>query len=85
MNASNPATTGVARFLPGLALVKGINVAQVRTELVVGVTVFAVLVPSAMAYGDLAGVTPVVGLHAVAAYRSRCAASQESIASKGVA
>ena len=27
------------------------------------VTVFAVLVPSAMAYGDLAGVTPVAGLY----------------------
>jgi SulP family sulfate permease len=30
---------------------------------VVAVTVFAVLVPSAMAFGDLAGVTPVVGLY----------------------
>ena len=29
----------------------------------VAVTVFAVLVPSAMAYGDLAGVTPVAGLY----------------------
>ena len=27
------------------------------------ITVFAVLVPSAMAYGDLAGVTPVAGLY----------------------
>jgi len=29
----------------------------------VAITVFAVLVPSAMAYGDLAGVTPVAGLY----------------------
>ena len=35
-----------------------------RTELIVAVTVFAVLVPSAMAYGELAGVTPVAGLYA---------------------
>jgi sulfate permease, SulP family len=36
---------------------------MLRTELVVAATVFAVLVPSAMAYGDLAGVTPVAGLY----------------------
>jgi hypothetical protein len=45
MNASNPAPTGVARFVPGLALVKGFSAGLVRTELVVAVTVFAVLVP----------------------------------------
>lgn len=36
---------------------------MLRTEFVVAITVFAVLVPSAMAYGDLAGVTPVAGLY----------------------
>jgi SulP family sulfate permease len=35
----------------------------VGTEFVAAITVFAVLVPSAMAYGDLAGVTPVAGLY----------------------
>jgi sulfate permease, SulP family len=55
--------TGITRFIPGLALFKGLNPALIRTELVVAVTVFAVLVPSAMAYGDLAGVTPVAGLY----------------------
>jgi len=34
-----------------------------RAEFIVAVTVFAVLVPSAMAYGELAGVTPVAGLY----------------------
>jgi sulfate permease, SulP family len=34
-----------------------------RTEFIVAITLFAVLVPSAMAYGDLAGVTPVAGLY----------------------
>ncbi|MFO7543301.1 MAG: SulP family inorganic anion transporter, partial [Thiobacillus sp.] len=58
-----PTTTGIARFIPGLALIKGFSPALLRTELVVAVTVFAVLVPSAMAYGDLAGVTPVAGLY----------------------
>jgi sulfate permease, SulP family len=63
VNLSNPTPTGIARFIPGLALIKGFNPALLRTELVVAVTVFAVLVPSAMAYGDLAGVTPVAGLY----------------------
>ncbi|MGE5602830.1 MAG: SulP family inorganic anion transporter, partial [Nitrososphaerales archaeon] len=57
------APSGVARFVPGLALIKAFSPALLRTELVVAVTVFAVLVPSAMAYGDLAGVTPVAGLY----------------------
>jgi SulP family sulfate permease len=39
------------------------NPALLRTEFVVAITVFAVLVPSAMAFGDLAGVTPVAGLY----------------------
>lgn len=58
-----PAAKGITRFIPGLALFKGLNPALIRTELIVAVTVFAVLVPSAMAYGDLAGVTPVAGLY----------------------
>ena len=56
-------SNGIARFIPGLALFKGVNPALLRTEFVVAITVFAVLVPSAMAFGDLAGVTPVAGLY----------------------
>ncbi len=63
MQSPQPTPTGIARFVPGLTLVRGFNPALLRTELVVAVTVFAVLVPSAMAYGDLAGVTPVAGLY----------------------
>lgn len=63
MNSPRQTSTHVARFLPGLALLQGFDRALLRTELVVAVTVFAVLVPSAMAYGDLAGVTPVAGLY----------------------
>jgi sulfate permease, SulP family len=64
MNHTNqkPAN-GLAQFVPGLALLKDVNATLLRTELVVAVTVFAVLVPSAMAYGDLAGVNPVAGLY----------------------
>jgi SulP family sulfate permease len=58
-----PKAEGITRFIPGLALFKGLNPALLRSESIVAVTVFAVLVPSAMAYGDLAGVTPVAGLY----------------------
>src|SRR5574339_462097 len=63
MNSPSQTSTHVARFVPGLALLLGFDRALLRTELVVAGTVFAVLVPSAMAYGDLAGVTPVAGLY----------------------
>ncbi len=56
-------SNGIARFIPGLALFKGVKPALLRTELVVAITVFAVLVPSAMAFGDMVGVNPVAGLY----------------------
>lgn len=61
-NQTRP-SKGVAQIIPGLALFKGANAAVLRSQFVVAITVFAVLVPSAMAYGDLAGVTPVAGLY----------------------
>lgn len=63
MTVPDSTSRGIVRFIPGLALIKGFDPALLRTELVVAATVFAVLVPSAMAYGDLAGVTPVAGLY----------------------
>ena len=63
MQPPQPTATGIARFVPGLALVSGFSPGLLRTEFVVAITVFAVLVPSAMAFGDLAGVTPVAGLY----------------------
>ena len=46
MNSPSSTPTGIARFIPGLALIKGFSPALLRTELVVAITVFAVLVPS---------------------------------------
>ncbi|PWB53388.1 MAG: hypothetical protein C3F13_09605 [Anaerolineales bacterium] len=59
----SPAFTSISRNIPGLNLFKGVNFTQLRSEFIVAITVFAVLVPSAMAYSDLAGVTPVAGLY----------------------
>jgi SulP family sulfate permease len=59
---TNP-SNGIKRFIPGLGLFTNLSPTLLRTEFVVAITVFAVLVPSAMAFGDLAGVTPVAGLY----------------------
>jgi SulP family sulfate permease len=56
-------SNGITQFIPGLTLFKGLKPAQLRSEFVVAITVLAVLVPSAMAFGDLAGVSPVAGLY----------------------
>jgi len=63
MQSPQPTPRGIARIVPGVALIREFSPALLRTELIVAVTVFAVLVPSAMAYGELAGVTPVAGLY----------------------
>jgi SulP family sulfate permease len=61
----NPASPpkGIRKFIPGLALFTARYTPLIRTDFMVAVTVFAVLVPSAMAYGELAGVDPVAGLY----------------------
>jgi SulP family sulfate permease len=63
VQSPQPTPRGIARIVPGVALIREFSPALLRTELIVAVTVFAVLVPSAMAYGELAGVTPVAGLY----------------------
>jgi sulfate permease, SulP family len=63
MQSPSPTSKSISRFIPGLALFKDLKPALLRTDFVVAITVFAVLVPSAMAFGDLAGVTPVAGLY----------------------
>jgi len=54
---------GIRKFIPGLVLFTARYTPLIRTDFMVAVTVFAVLVPSAMAYGELAGVDPVAGLY----------------------
>lgn len=67
-----PALTQPARakrpldYAPGLRVLAGYSPAWLRSDLVAGATVFAVLVPSALAYGDLAGLAPIAGLYAAA-------------------
>ena len=53
--------------LPFLAWIGSYDRAWLRGDLVAGLTVWAVLVPEALAYATIAGVSPVVGLYAAPA------------------
>ena len=44
---------------------RGYRRSWLRGDVVAGLTVWAVLVPEALAYASIAGVSPVVGLYAV--------------------
>ena len=50
--------------MPGIGLFRNYNRDWLKTDLAAAITVFAILIPSALAYGELAGFEPVVGLYA---------------------
>jgi MFS superfamily sulfate permease-like transporter len=50
--------------LPLFTSLRGYHSGWLRGDLVAGLTVWAVLVPEALAYASIAGVSPVVGLYA---------------------
>jgi sulfate permease, SulP family len=50
--------------LPLFSSLRGYDTGWLRGDLVAGLTVWAVLVPEALAYASIAGVSPVVGLYA---------------------
>jgi high affinity sulfate transporter 1 len=57
--------TGVlARFAPGLAMLRSYRREWVRFDVVAGVSVAAVAIPTAVAYAQIAGFSPIVGLYA---------------------
>jgi len=68
MAASTPATPSAkppaAKRWPVFASLQGYRRAWVRTDVIAGLTVWAVLVPEALAYATIAGVPPVIGLYA---------------------
>lgn len=55
----------LAGVLPGLVVLRGYRRTWLRGDLVAGVTVAAYLVPQVMAYAQIAGLPPVIGLVAV--------------------
>ena len=54
----------IEKYVPGIGLIHNYNRDWLKTDLVAGLTVFAILVPSCLAYGELAGFEPVIGLYA---------------------
>ena len=61
--------------LPVFTWLRGYDRGWIRGDVIAGLTVWAVLVPEALAYATIAGVSPVVGLYAArVALISRCAA-----------
>ena len=51
------------RVLPGLADLAGYRRAWLRSDVLAGLAVWAILVPQGLAYGELAGLSPVSGLY----------------------
>ena len=62
--AASPSTTGIARWLPGIAQLRDYPSGALRGDLVAGLSVCVVMVPSVLAYAELAGVAPQAGLYA---------------------
>jgi high affinity sulfate transporter 1 len=62
---SHPApATGLGRLAPGLMMLRGYQSAWLRYDVAAGLSVAAVALPTAIAYAQLAGFPPVVGLYA---------------------
>ena len=53
----------IETVIPGLRIARTYRRSWLRADLFAGVTIFAMLVPQGMAYGELAGVASVVGLY----------------------
>lgn len=58
-----PATTSWTRFIPGIGLLTGYERSWLRPDLLAALSLWAILVPQAMAYAQLAGVPAVYGLY----------------------
>src|SRR4051795_2442799 len=51
------------RAIPGLAMLAGYRKEWLRSDLVAGLVLTALLVPQGMAYAELAGLAPITGLY----------------------
>ena len=59
----NEGPSGITRWVPGLRAVRTYDRRWVRSDLVAGVVLAAILVPQGLAYAELAGLPPVTGLY----------------------
>ena len=61
---SRSLAAAISRRIPLLHTLRTYDRSWLRGDLAAGATVFAVLVPSALAYGELAGLEPIAGIYA---------------------
>ena len=54
---------GLARWVPGVGVLRTYRASWLRPDIVAGVVLAAILVPQGMAYAELAGLPPVTGLY----------------------
>jgi SulP family sulfate permease len=59
----NSKISGLARFLPGLRVLDGYSRPRLRLDMIAALSVWAVVVPQGLAYGELAGIPAVAGLY----------------------
>jgi sulfate permease, SulP family len=55
--------TKIQRYVPGLALFRGYSVSSLRLDSIAALSLWAVVIPQALAYGELAGAPAVAGLY----------------------
>jgi MFS superfamily sulfate permease-like transporter len=59
----NEGPSGITESIPGLRAVRTYDRKWVRSDVVAGVVLAAILVPQGLAYAELAGLPPVTGLY----------------------
>ncbi len=65
--AKDETPTAIERFVPGITALRSYNPRWLRSDLVAGIVLAAILVPQGMAYAELAGLPPVNGLYTTVA------------------
>lgn len=55
----------LSRYVPVLSWIKTYKLTYIRYDLIAGATIWAVMVPTALAYTSIAGVDPIIGLYTV--------------------
>ena len=67
MNPAAGEPSRIMRFLPGLQAIKSYRREDLRPDLLAGLVICLVLVPSALAYAELAGFGPIAGIYSAIA------------------